>query len=76
MNVAELQSIVSQGEVASFNPERRYVVVLDYRQIRNATTSKLAQQLRRMGVKAAVLLADREEGREPPLQVFEFRADE
>jgi hypothetical protein len=72
----ELKDIVRKGEVVAFNVERRYIVVLDYRYVKDATTSQLASQLRRMGVKAAVLLADFVEGRNPPLQVFEMKEDQ
>jgi hypothetical protein len=75
MKAEELSSIVKTGQIIQFDPDRRYVVVINRESVPNAVISQMPTQLRRMGVKAAVLLADFQEGREPPLQVFEMKAE-
>jgi hypothetical protein len=75
MTIEELKDIVTQGLVFRFDPERRYILVLNRDSVPHATTSQLAMQIKRLGVKGIVLLADFQEGREPPLQVFEVRPD-
>lgn len=75
MKASELESIVKAGQVISFDPDRRYLVVIERAQVPHAVTSDLGKQLRRMGLKTAVLVVERYEGKEPPVQVFEMKAD-